>query len=98
MDKTAEKDKRILVSHFNGIWLYLEREVLSEERVYYNVLAKYNYSDAVYSFDSERVSGKFPKKQEALVKAWIYMREEEIRAALHVWNEDKEILKIEGLK
>jgi hypothetical protein len=26
------------------------------------------------------------------------MREEEIRAALHVWKEDNEILKIDGLK
>jgi hypothetical protein len=90
--------ERILISHFNGIWLYLEKEVLSEDRVYYNVLAKYNYSDAVYSFEAELVSGKFPKKQETLVKAWIYMREEELRAALHVWKEDNDILKIDGLK
>jgi len=93
-----KKDKKILISHFKGIWLYLEKEILSEDRVYYNILAKYNYSDAVYSFESELVSGKFPKKQETLVKAWIYMREEEIRAALHVWKEDGEILKIEGLR
>ena len=91
-------DNKILVSHFDGIWLYIEKEVLSEERTYYNILAKYNYSEAVYSFDAERVSGKFPKKQEALVRAWIFMREEEIRAALHVWNEDNEILKLDGLK
>ena len=91
-------NNKILVSHFDGIWLYIEKEVLSEERTYYNILAKYNYSEALYSFDAERVSGKFPKKQEALVRAWIFMREEEIRAALHVWNEDNEILKIDGLK
>ena len=91
-------NERILVSHFLGIWLYIEKAVLNEEKIYYNILAKYNYSDALYSFDSERVSGKFPKKQEALVKAWIYMREEEIRAALHVWQEDNEILKIDGLR
>lgn len=90
--------EKILLSHFNGIWLYLEKDTLNEDRVYYNILAKYNYSEAVYTFEGELVSGKFPKKQEALTKAWIYMREEEIRAALHVWNEDKEILKIDGLK
>ncbi|MCL2096040.1 MAG: DUF4160 domain-containing protein [Oscillospiraceae bacterium] len=90
--------EKILISHFNGIWLYLEKEILSEDRIYYNILAKYNYSEAVYSFDSELVSGKLPKKQEMMVKAWIYMREEEIRAALHVWNEDGDILKINGLR
>ena len=91
-------NEKILVSHFNGIWLYLEKEALNEEKVYYNIVAKYNYSEAVYSFESELVSGKFPKKQETLTKAWIYMREEEIRAALHVWKEDEAILKIDGLK
>jgi hypothetical protein len=89
---------KILVSHFWGIWLYIEKQVLNEEKIYYNILAKYNYSDALYSFDAELISGKFPKKQESLVKAWINMREEEIRAALHVWKEDDEILKIEGLR
>ena len=89
---------KILVSHFWGIWLYIEKQVLNEEKIYYNILAKYNYSDALYSFDAELISGKFPKKQESLEKAWIYMREEEIRAALHVWKEDNEILKIEGLR
>lgn len=91
-------NEKILVSHFGGIWLYIEKQALNEEKIYYNILAKYNYSEALYSFDSERVSGKFPKKQEAFVKAWVYMREEEIRAALHVWQEDGEILKIDGLK
>jgi len=91
-------DERILISHFGGIWLYIEKSVLNEEKVYYNILAKYNYSEALYSLDAERVSGKFPKKQEALARAWIFMREEEIRAALHVWKEDNEILKIDGLK
>jgi len=90
--------EKILVSHFSGIWLYLEKEVLSEERVYFNIRAKYNYSEAIYSFDAELVSGKFPKKQETFVRAWIFMREEEIRAALHVWKDDGEILKISGLK
>ena len=89
---------KILVSHFNGMWLYIEKAVLSEEKIYYNILAKYNYSEALYSFDAERVSGKFPKKQEALVRAWIYMREEEIRAVLRVWQEDNEVLTIDGLK
>ena len=91
-------NEKILVSHFGGIWLYIEKQELNEEKIYYNILAKYNYSEALYSFDSERVSGKFPKKQEALVRAWIYMREEEIRAALHVWQDDNEILKIDGLR
>jgi len=94
----GKSEKRIMISHFSGIRLYLEKEILSEDRVYYNILAKYNYSDAVYSLESELVSGKFPKKQEALVKAWIYLREEELRAALHVWKDDGEILKIDGLK
>jgi hypothetical protein len=52
----------------------------------------------LYSLDSELVSGKFTKKQEILVKAWIYMREEEIRAALHIWKDDDIILEIRGLK
>jgi hypothetical protein len=90
--------EKILVSHFDGIWLYIEKESISEERTYFNILAKYNYSEALYSFDAERVSGKFPKKQEAMTRAWIYMREEEIRAALHVWQEDGETLKIDGLR
>jgi len=90
--------ENILISHFHGIWLYIDKQTLTEDRVYYNILAKYNYSEAVYSFEGELVSGKFPKKQEILTKAWILMREEEIRAALHVWKEDNAILKIDGLK
>jgi len=90
--------EHIIISHFNGIWLYLSKEALNEERVYYNIVAKYNYSEAVYSFDAEIMSGKFPKKQDALVKAWIYLREEELRAALRVWQEESEILRIDGLK
>ena len=89
---------QILVSHFSGIWLYLSKETLNEDKVYYNVIAKYNYSEGVYSFEGELMSGKFPKKQDALVKAWLYMREEELRAALHVWKEDNAILTIDGLK
>jgi hypothetical protein len=92
------KIETALVSNFSGIRLYLEKEILSEDKEYYNILAKHNYNEALYSFDAELVSGKFTKKQETLVRAWIFMREEEIRSALHCWKEDGEVLKIDGLK
>jgi hypothetical protein len=98
----SEGDKKmqekILISHFGGIVLYLEKEYVNEEKVFYNILAKYKYSEAVYSFDGELMSGKIAKKQDTLARAWIHMREEELRAALFIWKEDNEILKIDGLK
>ena len=90
--------EKILVSHFQGIVIYLEKSILNEQQVFYNIYARFKYSEATYSFDSELMSGKFPKKQDVLVKSWIYLREEELRAALHIWKDDNEILKIDGLK
>jgi len=94
----ANADEKILISHFQGIVVYLDKATLNEQQVFFNIYAKFKYSEAVYNFDGDLMSGKFPKKQDTLIKAWIYLREEEIRAALQIWKEENEILKIDGLK
>ncbi len=41
--------------------------------------AFYNDYEAVFGLDGEMISGKFPKKQSAFVKAWALMHEDEIK-------------------
>ncbi len=45
--------------------------------------AFYGGEEAVFGLDGEIISGKFPKKQSAFVKAWALMHEDEL---VENWN------------
>lgn len=60
--------------------------------------AYYGDFEAVFALDGEIISGDFPKKQSAYVKAWTLMREEDLRANWKLAVNGEETFRIDPLK
>jgi len=96
----SESDKEAtympLISQFYGILIYIhERTGDRHHEPYFR--AKYGKFEAVYDIESNRVEGELPRKQNKLVEAWALLHQDEINAAWIAWNDNKEIIKIQGL-
>ncbi len=63
-----------------------------------HIHAYYNEYEAVFGFDGEIISGKFPKKQAAFVKAWVLLHENELKANWRLAIDGEEVYKIDPLK
>ncbi|MFI3140830.1 MAG: DUF4160 domain-containing protein [Clostridia bacterium] len=86
-----------LISSFYGILIYIYREINSKHNIAH-FHAKYNEFEAVYDFQGNLIEGNLPKNKAKLVEAWCTIHEDELNAAWIAWNQDGEILKVEGLR
>jgi hypothetical protein len=60
--------------------------------------AEYGGSEAVFGLDGEIISGDFPPKQHAYVKAWALLHEDELAANWKLAVNGEDVFKIEPLK
>lgn len=60
--------------------------------------AFYGDYEAVFSLDGDVISGEFPKKQAALVKAWSLLHEDELKANWMLAANGEETFKIDPLR
>jgi hypothetical protein len=56
----------------------------------------YGDYEAVYDFDANFIEGDMPRKQRKLIEAWTVLHPDELKAAWKSWNENGEMIKIEG--
>lgn len=86
-----------LISQFYGILIYIYKE-LGEKHNLPHFHAKYGEFEGIYDFEGNIIDGELPKKQNKLVEAWCMLHTDELNAAWIAWNENGEIVKIEGLR
>lgn len=86
-----------IISQFYGILIYIYRETNTRHHLPH-FHAIYSEYEAVYGFDGECLCGELPKKKAKIVEAWCAIHEDELKAAWRAWNENGEIIKIEGLR
>ncbi len=60
--------------------------------------AYYSEYEAVFSLDGEIISGTFPKRQAALVKAWALLHEEDLNANWKLALNGEETFRIDPLR
>ena len=60
--------------------------------------AYYGEYEAVYSLDGEIIEGSFPRKQNALVKAWALLHEDDLVANWSLALNGEETFRIDPLK
>ena len=60
--------------------------------------AYYGDNEAVFTLDGELLSGSFPRKQAALVKAWAILHEDELEANWTLSIRNEETFRIEPLR
>ncbi|MBR1419052.1 MAG: DUF4160 domain-containing protein [Synergistaceae bacterium] len=63
-----------------------------------HVHAYYGEFEAVFTFDGEILSGEFPNKQAALVKAWALLHEDDLNANWKLALNGEETYRIEPLR
>ncbi|MBQ3373493.1 MAG: DUF4160 domain-containing protein [Oscillospiraceae bacterium] len=60
--------------------------------------AFYGENEAVFTLDGEIISGSFPRKQAAYVKAWALLHEEELKANWMLAFNQEDTYRIDPLK
>ncbi len=60
--------------------------------------ASYGEHNAVFSLDGELISGDFPKRQRAFIKAWALLHEDELAANWKLAVDGEETFRIDPLK
>ena len=60
--------------------------------------AYYGDYTATFTFDGEILSGSFPSKQAALVKAWALLHEDDLKADWNLAMNREELFRIDPLK
>ena len=60
--------------------------------------AFYGEYEAVFNFDGEILTGNFPHKQGAYVKAWALLREDDLAANWRLASNGEETFRIDPLK
>ena len=86
-----------IISQFYGILIYIYKELNAKHNIPH-FHAKYAEYESVYDFDGNLIEGDLPRKQSKLVEAWCLLHTDELSAAWTAWNENGEIIKIEGLR
>ena len=85
-----------IISQFCGIIIsmfYNEPEKHSKPHVH----ARYNGVKASYDFDSNRISGDMPVKQDKLIQAWIQIHKEELNSLWILMREENKYFRIKPL-
>jgi len=86
-----------IISQFYGILIYIYRETGGQHHVPH-FHARYAEYEGIYDFEGNRIEGDLPRKQSKLVEAWVVLHQDELNAAWTAWNENGEVIKIEGLR
>lgn len=86
-----------IVSQFYGILIYIYQEQLARHHLPH-FHAKYAEYEGVYDFEGNMLEGNLPRKQHKMVEVWAMLHSDELNAAWIAWNENNEIIKIEGLR
>lgn len=60
--------------------------------------ASYQDDEAVFSLDGTFCSGAMPSKQEALIKAWVQIHEDELKANWELASRKEPVYKIDPLR
>ena len=63
-----------------------------------HIHATYGDYEVVVSLNGEIIEGKFPKKQEKMIVAWVEIHEDELKANWTLLSEGSGFFKIEPLK
>lgn len=85
------------LSRFNGIAVKIQWEK-DEKHHKPHVHVYYNEYEASVGMDGEILAGVLPEKQYALVRAWIYLHEDELYDAWNKTLRDEPVSKIEPLR
>jgi len=96
--KTIERIKNMpVLSVFYGIiiTMYPKQEAKHHLPHFH---AEYAEFQAVFTLDGELISGNFPPKQRAFVKAWALLREDELAADWKLAVNGEEVFRIEPLR
>jgi len=86
-----------LISQFYGILIYIYSETDGQHNLPH-IHARCAEYRAVYDLDGNLIKGELPKNKSKLVETWCMLHKEELDAAWTAWNDDNEIVKIEGLR
>jgi len=86
-----------IISQFYGILIYIYMEKGGRHKKPH-FHAQYAEFEGVYDFDGNIIEGELPRKQNKLVEAWTLLHNDELGAAWKAWNENGEVIKIEGLR
>ena len=86
-----------LISQFFGVLIYIYAEIDGKHNVPH-FHARYAEFEGVYDFEGNLIAGELPSRQQKFVVAWCEIHKEELEAAWIAWNENGEVIKIEGLK
>lgn len=62
-----------------------------------HIHARYNENKATYDFESNRLNGKMPNKQDKLIQAWIQIHKEELNSLWILMKDEKKYFKIKPL-
>lgn len=60
--------------------------------------ASYQDDEAIFALDGTLLSGEMPSKQEALIKAWAQIHEDELRANWELAARKESVYKIDPLR
>ena len=86
-----------IISRFYGIIIYMYREIGANHKEPH-VHIKYNEYEITMNIKGKILGGKFPRKQQKLVQAWMILHEEELKIAWKAYQNDGEIMKIKGFE
>ena len=86
-----------VISHFYGILIYMYME-LGGHHNEPHIHVKYNEYEVSITLKGKVLDVDLPKKQKKLVDAWMELYKDELKAAWHALNNDREIIKIKGLE
>lgn len=79
---------------FYGIIIYMYKK----EHMPPHIHAKYQGREASFDFNGKRLDGKLKKTKERLVKAWIEIHKDELKANWELLQSGEEICRIDPLK
>lgn len=85
-----------IISQFYGIIIsmyFME----SDKHHLPHLHARYNENKATYDFDSNKINGEMPSKQDKLIQAWIQIHKDELNSLWILMREDNEYFKIKPL-
>ena len=63
-----------------------------------HIHAIYGDYEIVLALDGEKLEGKFPKKQQKLLEAWVALHEDELKANWKLLNDGEGYFKIDPLR
>lgn len=86
-----------IISMFYGIKVYIYVETSGKHKVPH-VHAYYGGNDIAVDFQGNILDGRFPRKQQAMLLAWIAIHEDELKANYELLINNEPIFRIDPLK